>query len=134
MTSILLLLALAANEYPVEIVRVKDGDTFVANVQMDFQITLSQQEIRISDFDAWETSRRRKTVHVTGEELLKGKIATAALEELFRNSRRILVVPQRPLRDAYGRLLLQVIVEDKQGKRTGVGDYMRAHGHQRGKE
>lgn len=132
MYAILLLCLLSENEYRAEIIRVKDGDTFNCNVYMDWGVAMMNQEIRVVDCDTWEVSRRRRTVVITDEELVKGKIAKGVLETLFKKSHRILVVPQPQAKeDPYGRREAKVIVEDKDGKRIGVGDFMRAHGHQR---
>ena len=60
--------------------RVIDGDTLqIETIVLPWDVALLNQRVRIADFDAWESSRRRRSVNVTDEEVVKGKRATQEL-------------------------------------------------------
>lgn len=115
---------------PVWNVAVIDGDTFrISTIELPWGVGLRDQTVRANDFDAWETSRRRRSVIVTEDEIEKGHAAESAVRELFREAQAIYVSPGPKDRDVYGRLLASVTVIDKAGKRVDVGQWMRANGH-----
>jgi len=105
-------------------VKIHDGDTFVADIVLGFDIVLAQQTVRIFAFDAWEVSRQRQTVTITDGELAKGQLAKAALEKLFASG--VVTVVESGKRDPYGRRSLWVFVDGKE-----VGALMRADGWER---
>ena len=69
---------------------------------MDWDITLRFQSIRMVDYDAWESSKIRRSVNVTDEEVRKGKLETIDLREHLRG--KVLMISPKG-RDHYGRLL-----------------------------
>lgn len=93
-------------------VRVVDGDTIRGDVVLPFGITLRDQTIRALEYDAWESSRARRTVKITDEELAKGREAKAQFAKLVASG-RVFVEPGRQERDPYGRLLARVWVHSE---------------------
>jgi len=49
----------AMREFPCEILRAIDGDTFVVSIDLGFSITLADQRVRLLDVDAYETNTAR---------------------------------------------------------------------------
>jgi endonuclease YncB( thermonuclease family) len=110
-----------------------DGDTVHANVSLGFNVFLSDQKLRARDYDAWESNKRRRSAAVDGEvtdaEVAKGKAATKALNEWVAG--RSIVVTTDSEKDVYGRWLVSFYVLNKDGSRSPVKDWMKAHGHTR---
>jgi len=104
-------------------IRVLDGDTFVASIDLGFDVILDAQTIRIHNYDAWETSYRRQTIEYATDELAKGALAKAALEKLLTGK---VTVQEVAGRDPYGRRLLDVYADG-----VSVGETLRAQGHER---
>lgn len=84
-------------------VRVVDGDTVEADIHLGLNFVLEGEKIRAADYDAWECSKRRRTVEITDDEVRKGKRAKAYLEGLL--SAGEIRLKSTGNRDAYGRLL-----------------------------
>jgi endonuclease YncB( thermonuclease family) len=120
-----LLLTATASAAECRHVRVLDGDTFVSDIELGFDVVLHQQTIRIHGYDAWESSYRRQTVIFAKDELAKGALAKAALEKLLGSASKV-VVQEVAGRDPYGRQLLDVFADGKE-----VGAILRAQGHER---
>lgn len=116
-----------------EVVRVVDGDTIKVNVLFPWDVTLRDQTVRCLGYDAWEASKRRRSVKVTDEEVAKGKIATTAFTELLDSATDVYLVPGEKSRGPYGRILATVICR-VDGRRVNVADWMQSHGHTRSKE
>ena len=116
------------NEYPLENIRVVDADTIDADIMLPLGVTLTGTRIRLSDFDAWESSKRRRTVNVTDEEVVKGKHASKLLEMLVESSQRSVLLLAEGDRDVYGRVLGRMVVYDADGQRVFVADFMDEHG------
>jgi hypothetical protein len=115
---------------------VKDGDTIQADIHLGFDVVLNDQSIRCSDYDAWESSKRRRSVNVTDEEVEKGRLATVYLQELLGSSKVFLQESgQKKSRDVYGRVLGKLHVQ-KQNQRylERVSTLMKAGGHLREEE
>ena len=105
-------------------VRVIDGDTIeVENLDLGWSVALRDVTIRAADYDAWESSRRRRSVRVTDEEVVKGKAATEALRK-YLEGKTLTVTPAG--QDRYGRLLGVLQVDG-----TSVADWMKTNGHLR---
>ena len=106
-----------------------DGDTIKGNIEVGRSIVLIDQYIRLLGYDAWECSRRRRTVNITDEELVKGKLAQVALSKLIEESVGVYLTDDGL--DNYGRHLgyLRVIQED--GSVVCVEKWMKENGHQR---
>lgn len=111
--------------------RVVDGDTIEADVLLPFDVALLHQKIRCSDYDAWESSKRRSSVDVTDAEVTKGKAATKDLKELLDSMPIIWLLPADECRDNYGRLLGRLYVADGKRKAFPVSEWMTARGHVR---
>jgi len=116
---------LKADEHTAQVTTVHDGDTFTANIYLDFDIWLTAKQVRIYQFDAWEISRVRKTVIITEAELIKGREAKLYLESLFAKAKRITIEPA-PTKDPYGRLLGIVRVDGQL-----LSDLLRSKGYER---
>lgn len=121
----LLLLTATASAAECRHVRVLDGDTFVSDIELGFDVVLHQQTIRIHGYDAWESSYRRQTIVFAQDELAKGALAKAALEKLLGSASKV-TVSEVAGRDPYGRRLLDCYADG-----VNVGDTLRKLGHER---
>lgn len=70
----------------IDIKKIIDADTIVADIGLGFQITLKNQTMRLYGVNAWETTRRGKWDNDLPEEEVQhkiklGKEATAILEQ-----------------------------------------------------
>jgi len=88
---------------------VKDADTIVGTIRFPWNVALVDESIRAAGFDAWEVSRKRRTVHITDEELRKGKEAKLALISYLKG-KHIYITPLSMSRDAYGRIFALIFV------------------------
>lgn len=111
-------------------VRVKDGDTIEADVVLPWGVTLRDQDIRANDFDAWETSKRRKTIEYADDEIERGNRARDALAALLKTGRLILIPDEDEPRDNYGRILASWKIQ-RGDELVDVADIMEAGGHTR---
>ena len=115
---------------PIRITRVKDGDTLTADVLLPWNVTLRDEDIRESTYDAWESRRGRGGIVITDEELVKGKQAAKDLAELFRDKKAYVGVSDDSKRDSFGRLLGKFWAFDTvNSKWIDVHEYMDARGH-----
>lgn len=108
-------------------VRVIDGDTLEADINFPLSVTLRKESIRCVDYDAWESSKRRRTVDVSDEEVTKGKAATEALRELLKQGSMVAQLESGE-RDVYGRVLARLFVEVNESL-VSVSTWMEARGH-----
>ena len=122
----------AVSYYELTNVRVVDGDTLEADINFPMNITLRSETIRCSDYDAWESSKRRRSVTVTDDEVAMGKSATAALNKLL-SSGSMLVQLESNERDVYGRVLARLFVRSE-GTLVSVASWMKEQGHVREEE
>jgi len=132
--AILLLYAPAlANEptFAATVVRVIDGDTLVATVHLPWGVDLRERTFRAIGYDAWETSKRRKSVSVTTNEVARGKEAKADLEKLLDDGLRVSPpnVSDRDI-DPYDRDAARFYFQ-RGGRWLPVAEWMREHGHTR---
>jgi endonuclease YncB( thermonuclease family) len=125
-TAIIAALLAVAPQMPLQNIRCTDGDTIVADIVLGFGLVLHNQDIRLYAYDAWEASRRRQTVHVTDDEIVKGGLARLALEKLLREAKTIRATEVPGRRDPYGRTLLCIYADGIE-----VGGALRAMGHER---
>ena len=114
---------------PLADVRVHDGDTIHASLTLPFGLTIRDKTIRAADYDAYELSRARRTVNVTGVEIERGKRAKAALEELFAQGTPYATDTGK--QDVYGRLLAVLWVKTREGRWVDVAAEMRRQAHTR---
>lgn len=122
---------LLAEGYLAKGVRVIDGDTLkVETLMLPWDVALTNQRIRIADFDAWESSYRRRSVNVTDEEVKKGKKATEDLKELVANAQVFVLPYKQRSRDVYGRILATIEIQ-KDNQTIQLIDWMKERGHLR---
>lgn len=91
----------------VQVLRVIDADTLVANVHLPWSVVLVDQTLRVDSYDAWETSKRRQSEaagEITDDEVVKGRIAKSEFEKLLPTG-TLYAKPGLIPRDNYGRLL-----------------------------
>ena len=119
----------AVTYYKLRNVRVVDGDTLEADIDLPMRVTLRQESIRCVDYDAWEASKRRRSVNVTDEEVVKGKAATEALKSLIASGQLVVQLEEED-RDVYGRVLARLYVE-REHELICVADWMTENGHVR---
>ncbi len=117
----------AVTYYRLRNVRVIDGDTLEADIDLPMRVTLRQEMIRCTDYDAWESSKRRRSVNVTDEEVVKGKKATEALKSLIASG-QLMVQLEEDDRDVYGRVLARLFVA-RNNNLLSVADWMEANNH-----
>jgi endonuclease YncB( thermonuclease family) len=117
-----------ANYYDVIVESVHDADTFTVTIKMEWDVNLVHQQLRIANFDAWETSRARRTIgRITDEEIIRGKQATEYCVKLFKEAKNVKLTPHpKQKRDVYGRLLVYVYVDGVE-----YGELMRRNGFER---
>jgi endonuclease YncB( thermonuclease family) len=94
------------------------------------RVTLRQEMIRCAGYDAWEANKRRRSVNVTDEEVIKGKAATEALKSLIASG-QLMVQLEEDDRDVYGRVLGRLFVA-RDAELVSVSDWMTKEGHIRG--
>jgi len=119
----------AVTYYSVRNVRVVDGDTLEADIDLPMRVTLRQEMIRCAGYDAWEANKRRRSVNVTDEEVIKGKAATEALKSLIASG-QLMVQLEEDDRDVYGRVLARLYVA-REGELVSVAEWMTANRHTR---
>jgi len=122
----------AVTYYSVRNVRVVDGDTLEADIDLPMRVTLRQEMIRCAGYDAWEANKRRRSVNVTDEEVIKGKAATEALKSLIASG-QLMVQLEEDDRDVYGRVLARLYVA-RDAELVSVSDWMTKEGHTRGEQ
>ena len=118
----------------VVIVRVLDGDTYVAERTQRFKI-------RLSDADTWESRHVQRTGsdEITDEEILRGLKAKKEVAELLASGEVYAITTpgeqgEDTLRDNFGRVLARVYVRrkgDRDWETVSVGQWLRQHGHAR---
>ena len=122
---------LLAEGYLARGVKVIAGDTLkVETLMLPWDVALTNQRIRIADFDAWESSYRRRSVNVTDEEVKKGKKATEDLKELVANAQVFVLPYKQRSRDVYGRILATIEIQ-KDNQTIQLIDWMKERGHLR---
>ncbi len=118
--------ASAENRYPARVVSIADADTFTLAIAFEWGVGYTGP-VRVANFDAFEVSRRRRTVKVSDAELVKGKAARDLVVAWFARAKSIEVIPDASRRrDVYGRPLVRVVVDGED-----LGDAMRAAGYDR---
>lgn len=101
--------------YNAKVIRVVDGDTFDAIVDLGFNICVKQR-FRIANIDAPETYGVKKE----SEEYKAGKVVTERLKELIE-SKDVLIKSQKT--GKYGRYIAEVFFEG-----NSVGDTLLSEG------
>lgn len=111
--------------------RVIDGDTLEAELlHLPYGLALTDVTLRMADYDAWESSKRRTSVKVTDEEVKRGRRATEELTALLNEHEfRVLPSDEGDARDVYGRLLVIVEVKLPEHGWQPLAKWMQLHGH-----
>ena len=86
-----------AQEYPLKVLEIQDGDTITAEIDLGFD-TFIKRKIRIKDVDVWESGDRRGQI-VTEEEKAKGREAREFLKDKIATAKSITI--KRPTRVVY---------------------------------
>ena len=132
LSALLIIAALAQPQtcaVPLANVVIHDGDSLRADLNLSFGLTIRDKPIRAAGFDAPEINRTRRTVNVTPLEIERGKLAKAALEELFAQGTPFAEDAQK--QDPYGRVLAYLWVRTKDGRWIDVAAEMRRKAHTR---
>jgi len=105
---VLLMLTVGIFIYPVKILQIKDADTFKTQFEI-FPDTYMVRNVRLQGCDAWETSKRRRSVNVTDAEVVLGHRAKKFVEEKIgeANQTTLIVVDI----DMYGRVLGNIMID-----------------------
>lgn len=111
---------------------VSDADTIHGDVILPWGVTLRGESMRAADYDAAETSKRRRSVEVTDAEVEVGLKAASSLKELMDGG-TLYASPVERTRDVYGRLLAKFRVVTKAGERIELGEWMSERGYLRTK-
>ena len=110
------------HRYQVEVQKVVDGDTIDV-------LPMKWKRVRLSNGDAWETRRVRRTPPVTDPELIKGKQAKKAVEDLLATYGEVWIV-ETGERDSFGRILGRILVNTGE-EVIDLGLWLKENGHQR---
>ena len=106
-------------EYSAKLVRVVDGDTADAMIDLGFNVWIKNR-IRFYGVDAWESRTRDK------EEKVKGLAAKAYVKDLLENSDEGKFSIISYGRGKYGRVLGELFVK---GYEQSVNDLLKENGH-----
>lgn len=109
---------------------VVDGDTLRATIKAGRNVELPNERIRLTGYDAWESTRHRFGSRTTDEELAKGRLATAAIERLVQDA-EVILLTDGP-RDRHGRCTGRLRPIQGDGSVLVVEEWMREKGHHRG--
>jgi endonuclease YncB( thermonuclease family) len=126
--------------YWAKVVRNKDGDTFVFNLDLGvIPIALPEFEVRVYDLDTYESSRiRRGGVLVSAAEVEMGQKASAFAKKLCPPGTSVRIrtykaskVSTKAKTEKYGRYLAEVFLLDAAGTWRSYRDVMIAEGFDR---
>ena len=106
-------------EYSAKLVRVVDGDTCDALIDLGFD-TWVKKRIRFKGVDTWECRTRDK------EEKVKGLAAKAFTKDLLENSDEGKFVLKSYGVGKYGRVLGELFIK---GNETSVNELLKENGH-----
>ena len=103
-------------EYKATVVRVKDGDTLVLDIDLGFNIIYKQQVIRLARINCPETS---------SEEGLKVK---EIVTNLLLN-KTVIINSIKDEKDKYGRYLAEIKLMDDTNNLGNINDYLLNNGY-----
>ena len=107
------------HNYSAKVVRVVDGDTADAMIDLGFNVWVKNR-IRFMGVDAWESRTRNK------EEKVKGLAAKAYVKDLLENSDEGKFLLKSHGVGKYGRVLGELFVK---GNDTSVNELLKENGH-----
>lgn len=117
---------LIVNRYECEILEIIDGDTFKVEIIVpEFDVKILNQIIRAANYDAFETSKRRQSVKVTDEEIIKGKECKEFISTLLKNN-KLYIIPRG--HDVYGRRLGRLFLSNDNQGFIDLADIMKEAG------
>jgi endonuclease YncB( thermonuclease family) len=88
--------------YRIQVVRVIDGDTIVAHIDLGFDFVLKNQHIRLARVNAPELHGESKEQGERSRDALVGKLL----------GKKVFVRTQKDDKEKYGRLLADIFLED----------------------
>lgn len=95
--------------YGIKRIRVVDGDTIEADVDLGFGVTLEKKKFRILNLDTYESRKiKRNDIYVTDEEVKLGKEATRVAIELLTISNIRCITTHKEKTGKFGRYLAHI--------------------------
>lgn len=119
---------LAPVRLAVSVDKIVDGDTVDVMLYLPYGLQ-TEGTIRAVGYDSWESRKGRGGVDVTDAEVIKGKAAARALQEVFDLGEVYAEPEARGKRDSFGRLLARLWVKTPKGEVIDVAKWMRDKGH-----
>ena len=110
--------ALGLYAYKAQLLRVVDGDTVDAMIDLGFDVWVKRR-IRFMGVDAWESRTRDK------EEKKKGLLAKAYTKEMLEADKGLFTLRSYGA-GKYGRVLGELFIK---GHRDSLNDLLKIHGH-----
>ena len=104
--------------YKAQLVRVVDGDTVDAMIDLGFDVWVKRR-IRFMGVDTWECRTRNK------EEKKKGLLAKAYTKDMLEADKGIFTLKSHGV-GKYGRVLGELFIK---GHRDSLNDLLKIHGH-----
>ena len=117
-------MAIEKYNYKAKLVRVVDGDTVDALIDVGFDIWFKKR-IRFKGIDTWESRTRNLEEKALG---LKAKARTKELLEKVSSKSGYFRIKSYGL-GKYGRVLADVFIMDKDGKQWNVNETLISEGH-----
>ena len=117
-------MAIEKYNYKAKLVRVVDGDTVDALIDVGFDIWFKKR-IRFKGLDTWESRTRNLEEKALG---LKAKARTKELLEKVSSKSGYFRIKSYGL-GKYGRVLADVFIMDKDGKQWNVNETLITEGH-----
>ena len=110
-------------------IRVIDGDSFACDIDLGFGTMKPDQRVRVYGFDAWESTKVRKSLNLSSaeweQENRKGVIAKRSLENLLKFA-KVVRLHEVGHEQSFSRWVVEVYADE-----THVADYMKSKGHER---
>lgn len=106
-------LLVGSSKYPAELIRVKDADTYVLDIEV-WPDVHHYKTIRLLGIDTPETRNGNKAgERIPACEIALGTAATQWVNDLFATAKKIRVSYVRPAPDAFGRWLAYVSLDGR---------------------
>lgn len=105
-------------EYTARVKRIVDGDTVDVDIDLGFDMVLSNQRIRLYGIDSPESRTRDK------EEKFYGKLATQFLKDQCKKSSSITLKTHLDKKGKYGRILGEIIIDGVNINQLMVEEHM----------
>ena len=115
-------------EYNVKVVKIIDGDTVDVDVDLGFGVWLHKERVRIYGIDTPESRTRDKV------EKRFGLLAKEFVKQFVKGSSVILRTQKYDAKGKFGRILGDIIVDDKSLSETMIQEYHAVAYHGQSKE